>query len=104
MNELDAKPQKTSRDFKGKIVANWKDLSLLTRIWYGIAVASVVLNVAAMAIAGPALAVVSGIVAVLIAPAVVYLQSKLEDTDSKSYEYDIFDDIIHPYRLMFQKF
>lgn len=79
MNEPDVTASTKGSD---KLLEYWKSLSLLTRVWYVVAIASVVLNLAAMVLAGPVFAVVSGIIALLIAPAVGYLQSKLEDTDT----------------------
>ena len=56
--------------------------TLWTRIWQGVAVASVVVNLVAMAVTGAvAHVLVAGIVACLVAPVVFYLQFKLEDTE-----------------------
>jgi len=56
--------------------------TLWTRIWQGIAGASMAVNLAAMAIEASAVAIVAGGIACVIAPVVIYLQFKLQDTDS----------------------
>jgi len=55
---------------------------LWTRIWQGVAGASLAVNLAAMVIVSSAVAIVAGIIACLIAPVVIYLQFQLQDTDS----------------------
>jgi hypothetical protein len=56
--------------------------NIWTRIWQGVAAASIGVNLAAMVTEGSAVAIIAGIVACLIAPVVIYLQFKLQDTDS----------------------
>jgi hypothetical protein len=56
--------------------------ALWTRIWQGVAAASLGINLAAMAIEGSAVAIVAGLIACLIAPVVIILQMKLGDLDS----------------------
>jgi hypothetical protein len=57
--------------------------TLWTRIWQGIAAASIVVNIVAMAIEQSAVSIVAGIIAVLIAPVVIKRQFDLQDTDCK---------------------
>uniref|UniRef100_A0A7S2YKK8 Uncharacterized protein n=1 Tax=Entomoneis paludosa TaxID=265537 RepID=A0A7S2YKK8_9STRA len=57
--------------------------TLKTRIVHGVAISSVVLNIAAMAVSGAAGAViVAALFAVVIAPVVIFFQLKLQDTDT----------------------
>jgi hypothetical protein len=58
--------------------------TMWTRIWQGVAAASLGLNVASMVIEGTAVVIVAGIIACIIAPIVIYLQMRLQDTESKS--------------------
>jgi hypothetical protein len=55
-----------------------------TRLWQGIAGASLGINVAAMAIEGSAVTIAAGVVACVIAPFVIKRQMDLQDTDCKS--------------------
>ena len=57
--------------------------TLWTRIWQGLAAASIVVNIVAMAIEQSAVSIVAGIIAVLIAPVVIKRQFDLQDTDCK---------------------
>jgi len=57
--------------------------TLWTRIWQGIAIASVVINISAMAITGGGAAIVAGIIALLVAPVVFMRQFTLQNTESK---------------------
>ena len=57
--------------------------TLWTRLWQGMAGASIVVNIIAMAIEGSTVAYIAGIVAVLVAPVVIVRQFKLQNTDSK---------------------
>jgi hypothetical protein len=57
--------------------------TLWTRIWQGVAAASIVVNIVAMAIEQSAVSIVAGIIAVLIAPVVIKRQFDLQDTDCK---------------------
>ena len=58
--------------------------TLWSRIWQGVAVASLVINLVAMAIVGSVAPVlVAGIVACVVAPIVFYLQFKLQETECK---------------------
>ena len=61
----------------------WWERSLWTRIWQGAAIASFVVNIAAMAIEGTAVAIVYGIIALVIAPVVFYFQFQLQEEGSK---------------------
>ena len=61
----------------------WKDRNLWTRIWQGIAIASFSVNIVAMAIEGSTVAIIAGVVAVLIAPVVFWVQFKLQEEGSK---------------------
>ena len=61
----------------------WWKRSLWTRIWQGAAIASVVVNLAAMAIEGSGVAIVYGIIALVIAPIVFYFQFQLQAEGSK---------------------
>ena len=56
--------------------------TLWTRIWQGVAAGSLGVNLAAMAIEASTVVIVAGIIACLIAAAVIYLQFQLQDTDS----------------------
>lgn len=56
--------------------------TIWTRIWQGIAAASMGVNIAAMVIEASTVAIVAGLFACIIAPVVIYLQHKLQDTDS----------------------
>ena len=66
---------------EGSLFDFLEDRTLWTRIWQGVAAASIALNLAAMAVEASAVAIVAGIVACCIAPVVIYLQFKLEDED-----------------------
>ena len=57
--------------------------TIWTRIWQGVAGASIVINLAAMITEGSAVAILAGIVACIVAPIVIYLQFQLQNTDSK---------------------
>ena len=59
--------------------------TLWTRIWQGCAVASLVLNIVAMALSDSSntAVIVMGVIACLIAPVVFLRQFKLQDMDSK---------------------
>jgi hypothetical protein len=57
--------------------------TLWTRIWQGVAAASLGLNVASMAIEATAVVIVAGIIACIIAPIVIFLQMRLQDTESE---------------------
>jgi hypothetical protein len=59
----------------------WHERDLWTKIWQGMAMACLVVNVVAIAIEGD-YAILSGIVAIFIAPLVIYQQFQLQDTDS----------------------
>lgn len=54
-----------------------------TRVWQGVAIASLVVNICAMAIEGGAAAIAAGVFAVFIAPVVFVRQFTLQSTDSK---------------------
>lgn len=56
--------------------------TIWTRIWQGVALTSVGVNVAAMVTEASAVAIIAGLVACLIAPVVIYLQFQLQDTES----------------------
>lgn len=76
-----------SDDDKGETNTNLfgceDDRSLWTRIWQGAAGASLVLNLVAMILAGGGITILSGLVAIAIAPIVIYLQFQLSELDSK---------------------
>lgn len=55
--------------------------SFWTQLWYGVAVCAIAVNIAAMVLEGPVVAVVAGVVAVAIAPFVIFYQTKLENTN-----------------------
>jgi len=57
--------------------------TLWTRIWQGLAGASIVVNIVAMAIEGGGAMIAAGIIAVFIAPFVIVQQFQLQNTDSK---------------------
>ena len=58
--------------------------TVYTRIWQGIAIASFAINLSAMIIVDESVIIlIAGIVACIIAPVVIYLQFRIQDTDSK---------------------
>lgn len=57
--------------------------TLTTRVAQGVAGASIVVNIVAMAIEASAVMIVAGLIAIAIGPFVIYTQMKLQDTDSK---------------------
>jgi hypothetical protein len=57
--------------------------TLWTRLWHGIAGASIVVNVVAMALEGSAVAIIAGLFAACVAPIVILRQFQLQNTDSK---------------------
>lgn len=58
--------------------------TVYTRIWQGIAIASFAINLSAMIIVDESvIIIIAGIVACIIAPVVIYLQFRIQDTDSK---------------------
>ena len=61
--------------------------TLWTRLWQGMAGASIVVNILSMAIEGSSVAIVAGIFAVLVGPIVIVRQFKLQNTDSKCLKY-----------------
>lgn len=54
----------------------------MTRIWQCIAAASIGANLASMVMQRSAVSIVAGLVACFIAPVVIYLQVRLQDTNS----------------------
>lgn len=57
--------------------------TLWTRLWHGLAGASLIVNIVSMAIEASAASFIAGIIAVLVAPVVIVRQLKLQSTDSK---------------------
>jgi hypothetical protein len=72
---------------------------LWTRIWQGLAVASLVVNLLAIAFEG-GYAFLGGLVAVAIAPLVIYKQEKLQRTDSTYARTHLTDSEDCPYPLI----
>ena len=58
--------------------------TLWTRIWQGIAIACVVLNIVAMIWEWSGISFAAGLIAIFIAAAVFYFQFAIQDTDCKS--------------------
>lgn len=56
--------------------------TLWTRLWHGIAGASIVVNVVAMALEGSAVAIIAGLFAACVAPVVILRQFQLQNTDT----------------------
>jgi hypothetical protein len=56
--------------------------TIYTRIWQGVAIASLAVNIAAMVVEASVVMIVSGVVACCVAPVVIFLQFKLQDSDS----------------------
>jgi hypothetical protein len=61
----------------------WKERTLWTRIWQGVAIASFVVNIVAMVLEASAVAILAGIVALFISPVVFYFQIELQAEGSK---------------------
>mmetsp|Transcript_24419 Transcript_24419/g.29333 ORF Transcript_24419/g.29333 Transcript_24419/m.29333 type:complete len:260 (+) Transcript_24419:46-825(+) len=59
-----------------------KERTFWTRLWQGLAGASAAVAVVAMAIEQSFIVVIAGVVALLVAPVVVYFQFQLQDTDT----------------------
>ena len=58
--------------------------TVYTRIWQGTAIASFAINLTAMIIVDESIImIIAGIVACIIAPVVIYLQFRIQDTDSE---------------------
>ena len=57
--------------------------TLWTRLWQGMAGASVVVNLAAMAMEGPTIMIIAGLVALFVGPVVILRAFQLQNMDSK---------------------
>jgi hypothetical protein len=57
--------------------------SLWTKIWQGLAAASIAMNIAAMVIYGSGVAIAMGVIACIVGPIVIKRQMDLQDTDSE---------------------
>lgn len=60
--------------------------TIYTRFWQAVAIASLAVNIAAIAIEESVVMIVAGVVACCIAPVVIFLQFKLQDTDSTLFQ------------------
>jgi hypothetical protein len=60
-----------------------RERSFWTKLWQGLAAASLALNLAAMVIVGSGITIAMGVIACVVAPVVIKQQMDLQDTDSK---------------------
>lgn len=60
-----------------------RERSLWTKIWQGLAAASIAMNIAAMVIYGSGVAISMGVIACIVGPIVIKRQMDLQDTDSE---------------------
>ena len=61
-----------------------RERSLWTKIWQGVAAASMAVNIAAMVLVGSGVSIAMGVVACVVAPIVFKRQMDLQNTDCKS--------------------
>lgn len=62
-----------------------RERSFWTKLWQGLAAASLAMNIAAMALYGTGVTIAMGVIACVVAPVVIKQQMDLQDTDSKWY-------------------
>lgn len=60
-----------------------REQSFWTKLWQGLAAASLAVNLAAMVIVGSGITIAMGVIACIVAPVVIKQQMDLQDTDSK---------------------
>lgn len=60
-----------------------RERSFWTKLWQGLAAASLAVNLAAMVIVGSGITIAMGVIACIVAPVVIKQQMDLQDTDSK---------------------
>ena len=63
---------------------------LVDGTWYIIAIAAVILNIIAMALNESAISIVVGIATLVVAPVIIYNQTKLDNLDCKSFRLLLF--------------